>query len=290
MNLKDFLFNQFVLIRPYSIINIIIISILTASIGTGQLNLTSPNLILAIILATFYWICSMFFAEFLHKNIDNRKELYSNKFAIFIYLIFITFCLIFLPIGILIFSIVLISVYLYASKSKKGAFTQFLFLFRPAPEIGVIFATVALYSISLTTPNIIYFIFIVYLISISRNLIGDIRDINHDKYTLPKIIGPNKTYLISFVLLLVTSIITIFFNLFALLPLLLIGLLIITKTNSYALHRIYVTITGIYFCFFLIGFENSSLLITLLIFFNFLAYFTYNLVPREANKNKPNWL
>ena len=291
MNLKEFLFNQIVLVRPYSIINIIIISILTAVISTGKLTLKDNNLLLGITIAIFYWICSMYFAEFLHKNIDNRAKLYSNKFAILIYLIFIIFGILFSTTSLFIFAIVLVFVYLYASKSKKHPFTHLLFLFRPAPEIGVIFATTMLYSTTLDTNLICYFIYLIYFISVSRNLIGDIRDTTHDKYTLPKTIGKDKTYLISFIFLVGAGLITIILNaFFALIPIFLISILILNKTNPYALHRIYVTTTGIYLCFLLTAFLNNSLLVTILMFLNFIGYFTYNLVPRESNKDKPIWL
>lgn len=291
MNLRDFLLNQLILIRPYSVINIAIISIITIVLSTGQLNLQDNKSLVAIIIALFYWICSMYFAEFLHKNIDNRKKLYSNKFAILIYLTFIAFCLIFSPTSLVIFLPVLLVVYLYAAKSKKNIFSHLLFLFRPAPEIGLIYAILTLYGVNLGIKEINYFIYIVYLISISRNLIGDVRDIKHDKYTLPKVIGKNKTYLISIIFLIIAGIITIKLNaFFALLPILLISTLITFKTNSYALHRIYITTTGVYFCFLLNTFINNSTLVTSLMFLNFMVYFTYNLVPREANENKPSWI
>jgi len=290
MQIEKLIPHQIVLLRPYSMGNIALVAILTIVFSTGVF-IPELNALIAILLAISYWGCSLYFAEFLHKKVDYREKMYSNHFSIGLYIFFILVSLFFNPHSITIFIVVLFFIWLYASKSKGHRFSHIMFLFRPAPEIGIIYSTAALYQISFFSENLVLLSLIVYLLSISRNLIGDIRDINHDKYTLPVKIGKNNTYLLSllFGILLVLLTIQIKQN-FAILPLIFILILIALRVNAYALHRIYIFASGLYLCFLLASYTiNPSLLIGIILI-NFILYFTYNLIPRKINLVQPIWL
>ncbi|MDE1859387.1 MAG: hypothetical protein KGH67_02565, partial [Candidatus Micrarchaeota archaeon] len=193
------------LMRPYSIGNIALISILTIAYMT--VIKFDYKFLITVLAGLLFWIVCVFLLEFLHKKVDGREE-YINHYIFIVSILVLLVILAFMaPIGILILILSLISVKLYGMKVKDSIISELAFLFRPFTEIGIVYMTAAIYGYNLLAFKLIYLSGLIYLISISRNIIGDIRDMNHDKYTLVRTtIGKNGGYLLSLAFLVILAI------------------------------------------------------------------------------------
>ena len=119
-------------------------------------------------------------------------------------------------------------------------------------------------------------------------MIGDIRDVNYDNYTIAKRLGTNITYLLGFIFLLLLFLAN-GLN-YALIPLILIAILIVIRMHPFALHRIYILCSSFYFALLLISLSGNALLVVILLFISTMLNFTYNVTPRRSNREKPRWL
>ncbi|MFA5931372.1 MAG: class I SAM-dependent methyltransferase [archaeon] len=121
------------------------------------------------------------------------------------------------------------------------------------------------------------------MVTDSRNLIGDIRDITKDKYTFPNFVGEPLSRLLSIALLL-----PIFFmvNPALAFPLILVIVLIIILKDSYLLHKIYVQATGLFFINFISESLFGNTIISNLAFMVILFSNSYEYTPRDISKNK----
>lgn len=272
--------------RPYSIVNIILISIITLFLIDK--NATMDKILLVSITGTLFWISGIYFLEFLHKQIDGRKKLVQNYYSVLPLVCLFIILLIIKPLSVFFIPLAIISTKLYSLKTHDSKISHLFFLFRPFVEITIILTIYFSYSDFYNVAQIIPYILAVYFLSLSRNLIGDIRDVDFDKYTLPKIIGVNKTYYLSFIFLLFAFVFLP--NIIIQVPLIFTGLLILFKINSYALHRIFILTTTFFLAFYLSTITSEFYLILLLIFLSFILNYTYGITPRKSNVSKPAWL
>ena len=277
----------FLLSRPYSWINVVLIVLLAITLGKGTLMLNT-DLILPIIMGLFFWNSCVFLLDFLHKGIDGRSYMFSDWFLIISLVVLILILIFTAPLALPIFLASFGTTLLYGSKAKQSKVSHFMFLFRPFTEIGIIYSVALMQNISVFSSNLFALSIIVYLISVSRNLIGDIRDTNHDKHTLPKVLGPNFTYLTSGIFLFALMLITGPTS--QILPLLFILILIIFRANSFGLHKLYILCTTFYFALILLQYNTNPIFVLSLVFVGFILYNTYNLIPRQTNNIKPIWV
>ncbi len=275
------------LTRVYSLGNVLLITAL--ALATSSVHLTAdPKFILTLIMGILFWVACVFTLDFMHKSIDGREKL-LNKYILLIPLaLLIIIFLEYAPYAILIFIGAMVSVILYSMKSKSTGVSHLLFLFRPFTEIGIIYSAAMMYGIDLYYQPLLLLSAVVFLISSSRNIIGDARDAKFDKHTtLPRKVGVNQTYFISAVLLLILFLIN-GLN-YALVPLVFILALLIFRLHPYILHRIYILCSGFFFALLLSQLGVSPMIITMLLLVTSLLNFTYNLTPRVSNLERPRW-
>ncbi len=280
----------FSLTRVYSLGNVLLITILTIGLNFGNISINS-KFIETCLMGLLFWISCVFLLEFFHKSVDGREKFLDRYMLLIPVILLVSILLTTAPMAIIFFILALISVKIYSLKSKNLPISHIVFIFRPVTELGIMFAAAAIYNYNLHNPELWILSLLVFLISISRNLIGDIRDVQFDRYTLPRKIGTNKTYLLSFLILLILIILCIFNALFyALIPLFLMSILIIIKLDPYVLHRIYIICSSFFFAFLLPISEQSINLVIILLFISVISNFTYNITPRKSNPTGIEWI
>jgi SAM-dependent methyltransferase/4-hydroxybenzoate polyprenyltransferase len=265
-------------IRPYTLINIAILSILP----TFLLNLgLSWNTAIDVLTGILFWVSIILGKEIVHKETDKRE-----KINLIIPLI-TTIMLIGLISSINFYSLILlpmtlVTFALYSLKNKNWLFAPFSFLFRGFLEMLLLLLIMSFY-IPLTTAinNYSGLLLAIFLVTDSRNLIGDLRDKQKDKYTFPKKFGETTALILSAILLLITA---LTFNITVSFPLIVtIILMIFLKKEYYNLHKIYVISTGFFLLniISLVTIENTFL--TNLGFLIVLFNFSYDYLPRSAD-------
>ncbi len=277
--------NAFLLARPYSIPNIILV-VLATIIISGKESLDFSVLI-PIIIGILFWSSSVYLLEFAHKLADGRQEFFSNYFLAIPTILLIILLFFYSPLGILIFALAFLSVWLYSLKVYDLPFSHLMFIFRPFTEIGIIFTIYLMYSNDFSSSFLYVLIGAIYFISLSRNLIGDLRDKNHDKNTLPKKIGEKYTRLVSFLAGLIA--LAIIGPNFEVIPIILALILILFKVNYYATHKIYILLTTFYLSLFASRVLGLEIIIILIVLIAIILILSYDFVPRKSNNEKPRW-
>jgi len=276
----------FLLTRPYSWINVVMVVILTLAFTKGVTF--DSYLVVSIIVGLLFWNSGVFLHDYLNKDVIGRRTGFPSLSLILPLAILVIILALTAPEAILILLVSLVTVFLYNLKSKKLRISYLLFLFRPFTEIGIIYSVALIEKISIFNPNLLTLSIIVYLIFVSRNIIGDVRDYENDKYTLPKSFGRNITYLASSVFLIVL----IYINQinYSIIPLLFILVLIYLRVNAYGLHKLYVLCTTFYFSMLLLQLNVNAIFVMVLLFIGFVLYNTYSIIPRKSNKYRPDWV
>lgn len=270
--------------RPYSWIGAISIALLANVISTGNLTLNSA-LLEDVLITLVSWISAILLLEYLHRDTDKRIRSLSPFIFILIILILIlayknpyTLILLFLaiPVGIL-----------YASKTRSWFISGFSFMFRGIWEV-YIFLTILFFHHYYNINSVFYIILIIYCLTISRNLVGDMRDVKYDKFTFPNRYGLKASYLISGVLILIP--IFLIKNLVVSLPLIFYLFLLALIRDSYISHRIFTLTTAFFLINYVAYFLNAYLCLAFIntLFIATLLNFTYNLTPRRANEDRNN--
>jgi hypothetical protein len=272
------LINKIILTRPYSWIIIVLLGIL-ANIIANKNFIIDANLFFDCFVAILVWFATSSASEFFHRNIDKRGVT-SPKLPIVLFFI-LAFSLIYKNILTIIFlPILIVAVIAYSYKIKNWFLSSFSFLIRGVLEICVILIVLffhGFYSIV----NVLPIIISVYLLTISRNLIGDIRDVKFDKYTFPKKYGSKTGYIVSSILVILSLILIP--NIEIMLPMILYLVLLLISRNAYLLHRLSVMTMIFIIANYALFMLNQNLFFTNIIFVGVLLNFTYPLVPRKSN-------
>ncbi len=280
MELKQTLWNSFILIRPYSLMNIVAIVLLTNVFLFNKL-IVGFELFVNILIGLLVWISVVYLLEIFHKKVDHRR---SIPLILFLISILSLFFLIHSNLNaILVLILLLLFDLIYSSKVKDWFLSSFVFIFRGSAEIGLIFILIFLNNQSPLNEKFFPLLLSVYFITISRNLVGDIRDIYRDKFTFPKKFGLNLSYLLSSLFLII--VIIYLFNPLLIYPLIPVLFTLFLRLDAYFIHSFYVLSTLFFlinYLFFLTGFNWIFFLV---LFIGVLFLFTYNLVPRKAEKD-----
>ena len=274
------------LTRPYSIPNVIFVALIAVALGASGLNFNETFLV-SIIFSISFWIACVFFLDFQHKHDDGREEFLSKANFIIPSAIVIIVGLANNFYIILFFLASLATVKLYSLKSKKIWLSKISFLFRPFTEIGIIYSVALIHNYPLDNQLLFYFSIMVYALTISKNIIADIRDEKYDKHTIAKKIGKTGIYSLSLLFLLIGIIMS--FPKHEVIPLVVTAMLIIFGLNAYALHRTYTLTLSFFYALMLIQLTNDYFLVIMLLFLSTMLNYTYGITPRKSNIEKPSW-
>ncbi len=279
MKLNKFI-TQILFLRPYSFIGIISIVVLADVI----INAVTPfSLLVDSIAGLLLWMIAIFIGEYFHFKLDHRRlPAILLLFAVALFLIIV---LLNEPKALSLFVAMLILCLAYANKSRVKLVSPISFLIRGFLEV-IIFLTIVLFHSHSLIGLVNYWpqAILIYLITASRNLVGDVRDMKYDKYTFPTIFGKKMSYVVSITLIILSFIITP--TPFILLPLLPIILLLLIDFPPYLLHAAYVISTfAVYlnYTIFLLNEKLIFLFLTNLFFAGNILILTYFFTPRRAN-------
>lgn len=268
-----------IITRPYSWGGIILLGILANVIATKGLVLNA-DLTVDVFTALLIWSSSVYILEFFHKKVDSREPVTLLLPAV---LIFILVSIMAWKNALtLLFSllVIIVSVVIYSSKIKKFPLSGFSFMFRGLIEVNIFL--IILFFHSFHDINSIFPVLLaIYFMTNSRNLIGDIRDVEFDKYTFPKKYGVQASYVISTILLLLA----IFnaYNFEVTFPLIAYILVLALSRDAYFLHRIFVVTTIFFYANYILFVLNESIIVVNILFVSIILTFTYSMVPRKSN-------
>lgn len=268
--------------RPYSYVDIILVSIVAYILAAGSFSL-DLKLFYTIIISILWWM-------FVLLIVERRKNGHINKFSALIP---------FVPLVILVaikslmgVVLVLASVpflYLYGLKSKNKFFGYISPLTR-AIQTLLLFLIILVVNggpNQTVLENNLDIILAIIIFVAARNLLGDIRDSDIDKFTLPKTIGVKASY--AMVQILIITAIAIIQNIWISFPFIVMLVLIPLMHNGGLSHRIYLIASMFFLMNYIIAYLEEPitlLFLTNLSYIGILLNFTYNRVPRTRNLEK----
>lgn len=277
----NILIKRLLITRPYSWIGIILIGLLS-NIAITKRFILGGDLFWDIFTALIIWYVAIFLGEYLHRKIDKRGLTRPTIPLIFsVMLALILFyknmaALIFLPIIILADTV-------YSMKIKNWILSRFSFMFRGILEVSI-FLIIAFFHNNYAIYKFIPLLLIIYLLTNSRNLIGDIRDLKFDRYTFPNRYGVDVSYLVSLGFIIMSILLSP--NLLVAFPIISIMLLIFLYRNAYILHKIFVISAAFFYMNYIFFILDENLILVNILFLATLLNFTYDLVPRKSNPKK----
>ncbi|VVC03635.1 Uncharacterised protein [Candidatus Burarchaeum australiense] len=270
-------YERLLLIRPYTIPSILALG---AFAHIFMNNAIIPNLLLLDLISLVgAWGSLIYVVEYSHKLTDGRGHtpiIYPFVF----FMIFVLTAIIRQPLTLITYIFMLVATIIYSLKARNAVFGPFLFIFRGLVDVGLFLTIILFYTTNLSW-NLLWPISAIYLISVSRNLIGDVRDMRCVEFTFPRKFGAIWSYVVSFVLLAAATITNqhILVNL----PLFVILLLILIRIQPYLLHKLFVVSTAAFFINFSADLLSESLILTNILYLSAFFIFTYDCVPRKTN-------
>ena len=271
------LLKQFFFLRPYSFTGVLSIALLASLFAQP---FSSYSIFVDFAAALLLWITAIFIGEYFHLKSDKRRL----PFALLVFSVAAFFALaVFLePKALILFVLMLALCLIYANKSRIAFVSPFSFLVRGFLEV-IIFLTVLLFHLHSFNALAAFWqpVTTIYLITVSRNLVGDVRDVKYDKHSFPKQFGVKPSRAVAFALLAAT--LAIVPSPSILLPAIPVLLLLLCGAPSYLTHASFVASTfAIYlnYCAFLAGYD---LLLTNLFYAGAALLITYFFTPRNAN-------
>ena len=267
--LKEKVKNNIFNLRPYSWVDLILLGYLAKFSITNSLTFSFSDFgfILGIL---FLWCFFNSALEAKHNySYRGKTSLYlPTIFLILTIVISITYnSLSLIPLAT---SVVLIFVYLQKNKNKLlGIFSSTI---RGLIETSFFFFIITILGSPITKLSLLIG-FSLFLIYSSRALIGDIRDVKHNKeankQTVPVVYGLSVSKFIIILTLTTTSLICfLYFNSFLIiLPLILFAITFIFFSNGYVLHQLMIFTTSFFHLNLIAFFTNQNLILFNLIYF-----------------------
>lgn len=278
--------NNILNLRPYSWIDLIFLGYLAKFSIIKNLIFSYIDLVFIISLL-LWWFLFNSALETKHNYAYRGKTSLLQPIIFFILVTVIA--LIYQPLSLipLLISIFLILVYLQKNKNKiLGILSSVI---RGSIETFSFFFVAILLNHSITGDQ--WFLgFIIFLLYVSRALIGDIRDVKHNKevnkQTVPVVFGINiSKSLITIILTFSCIVSTLYFGNYLLtLPSILFISALVFFQNRYVLHQLSIITTMFFHINLITFFTNQNLLLPNIIYIGlFLNFITYPLLKRKSN-------
>lgn len=267
-------------VRPYSLVGIISISLLSYLIAFPQV-LNIFYMAVYAVTALLLWVMTNYAGDFIHKHTDNRFYVpFFLSPIIFLFLVFI-FLINSKFISIYFLILLVITIPLYSFKNKYAIISKYSFFIRGFLEVYIFFISYFILSTEFLL-NYFWIPLSIYFVTASRNLIGDVRDKDVDKSSFPKSYGVTFSYITSTLMLILVVILTA--NLEVLFPIsMIIFLMFLFKNKPYTLHRIFVLASTVFYLNIVSNLLNAPLFINNLIFVALILNLLYPIVPRKVS-------
>lgn len=266
--------------RPYSWINVVLIGVVANVVATESLSVSS-QLLVSGGLSLLLWFAGSCITEFFRKRYEYRES--GARYLLVVpAVVGVQLVVGVAPLTVAALLFLLGSCVLYGAKtnSKVGRVS---FLFRGLSEVGLFVLIVSIHDVRSLSPLVVEFAAIIYLLTCSRNLVGDLRDVSVDTYTLP-VVSQRLSQVASISLglgaLAVLPELRIMFPAFV--AVCLTGVFGIR--NAYHVHRLYVLCTLFFIANYLLSLVGGPLLVSNTVFVGVLLDHTYNYTPRKIAK------
>jgi hypothetical protein len=276
---KGSVFDYLLLSRIYTTPGIILIALLAGLLSRGNL-IFDYLFFFDIAFALAIW-ASMVYLNEAFKTQDGRVKIpFSVPIAFFVFALLIA--LFRNPMTMIFLFLAAVSTFVYFMKSKQWFGSQYMFLFRAlAAEIPIFLSIMLFYDGEITATAITVALSILFVTN-SRNLIGDLRDVQFDKYTFPVKFGNFISRIVASVFLIAVLIITPDLSIW--IPLGAMTILLLVKKDGYILHQTFVIASEFYFLNYITYLIYPNLMIIANIaYFTTLCNVTYRMVPRRSN-------
>lgn len=276
---KGSIFDYLLLSRIYTTPGIIVITLLAGVLARGSL-IFDGMLLLDVVFGVLIW-GSMVYLNEAFKTQDGRVKI-PFAIPIGLFIVAVLIALIRNPVSIILLILAAFFTFCYFMKSKHWIGSPFMFLFRAlAAEVPIFFAIILFYETAIT-PAVLVAGLSVLLVTNSRNLIGDVRDMQFDKHTFPVKFGNFFSRIVSTIFLVIILIITP--DILIWFPLAIMSILLVAKRDGYILHQTFVIASEFFFLNYLVYLINpSNLIISNIAFGIALCNVTYRMVPRRSN-------
>lgn len=280
IDLKRYLF----LTRPYSWISVAFAVVLANLVVNKSVN--QEWIIVDVVFAISTWMFCNLLAESFSKDMHERGKVHIlAPLVLFIVSFWIMASR---NIGALPFyGIIIVSLLIYGLKNKSRFIGPISFFIRGLMEVNLFIITLIFYNFNFNDGAWLAFAIVVYCITCARNLVGDIRDVEFDKSTLPKSLGSKAASFVVWVVYLLALLVfpAAFFSLA-------VAIILVTfLRDAYTLHRILVVVnTFVLLDLCLVIIAPSLLILSNLILIGVLLNYVYNFVPRKSNPWKKLFL
>ncbi|VVC04202.1 Uncharacterised protein [Candidatus Bilamarchaeum dharawalense] len=280
--------NYFLMTRPYSTFgDYPLTTVVSKTTVSASLNPT-PTDVLNLLSLFGLWAALNWTLESEHKH-DNRPSI-SRKVADVTFAVVGMVGAIINPATLVMTGIHYLTSVLYSKKEGSSDFlSQASFLVRGIGQSACYFFSQLFYSTSLT-PKHLAIGLVIGLVTASRNLVGDLRDIKYDEKTFPKVHGEKIGRLVATGLKLTAAglLFTLTDSVLVAVPLLLESALTIFHKNNQNLHRISgigTTATLANVVLANLGMESAAVISDFLYISGVANLVFYTKMPRRSNQD-----
>lgn len=267
-----------VMTRPYSWVGAVLVAIM-ANVMATRAFLINWDMAYDVLTAFAIWCTSTLAVEYFHRKTDGRGltnpviPLLSIALLLAMFAYKNAAALIFLP-------ILIAADVMYSMKIRNLLISRFSFMLRGILEVCT-FLVVAFFHNSYDVFGFLTVLLVIFMLTNSRNLIGDIRDVKFDSYTFPKRYGTGISYAVSVAFIIVSFLLLP--DILIMLPALLFIAAIPLSRNAYTLHRLFVLATTFFYMNYILYLLGQSLVFSNILFIAVLLNFSYPSVPRKSN-------
>lgn len=289
MDLFKVLKNYIILIRAYSIIDVLLLLLCTRMLAViGPLGGVRPTLLhdcVAALITLCLWGVLTLALEAKHKH-SYREAIAYKVPAIFLA---VASCAAFFynPQALVSIFFVGLFTYCYIKKETNAFWGMTSSLWRGLYEVALFLSCWSLYAplgaISLREICVAIVIFCFYL---SRNLIADVRDVAFDRLTFVVFCGAKKSYLVALSSFIVGTgaLLIVIPNVFVVVPAVAISAMLLFHDDGFMLHRLSIMVTSVTFVNVIFFLKGASLLYPNMLFLGIMAnFFFYEKVARPSN-------
>jgi len=268
----------FLLSRPYTIIEVILIGMLANTIAVGGLYFNA-DLLLDVFVSLCFWLSFLLLAE-------NRK---GRKISIYVpgvlFIVLIATILLKNPASIIFVILGLLFLYAYSQKSKNPILGVISPIMRGSLALVVFFNVLSFHQAMIEKVLIGNYpiILALFLSTTARNLIGDIRDYKIDNYTLPKRYGRGNSLIVSEALVVLSCL--FIGNILVIFPLVPILLALLLHMRAYLIHRLHILASTFFLMNYIMFLIGISVIFNDILFIAVMLNFTYDQVPRTITNS-----
>lgn len=276
----------FLNLRPYSWIDLFLLGFLAKFFTASRFSLETYDLYMVGALLSLWFFFNL--ALEAKHNYSYRGKI-SVVPAIIFLLIAIVIGIIVKPYSLIFIGASTLFVLIYLQKNRNALLGNCSSIVRGIISMSYFFFALAIYS-SEFTKNAVVLGISIFLLSMSRSLIGDIRDIKHNreakKKTFPVTFGTKVSKTLIIISLLIVIILqSLYFNSIAVsLPIILFGIGLTFSRNGYVLHQLMILTTSFFSANMILFFVSENLLLLNILYVGiFLNFIFYPLLKRKSN-------